>query len=91
MTTLDAPPLDQAAHAVALESLQRRMRAMHSLWYDTMELHQVNHVERAEVLPIAFSLFHLAQIEDGSMLLIAGLDPLYDDAWGERMGGRRQR
>lgn len=53
--------------STTLESLQRRMRAMHSLWYDavdTMDLSHVNHVERAEVLPIAFSLFHQAQIED---------------------------
>lgn len=74
---------------LALESLQRRMTAMHSLWYDavaTMGPEHINHVERDEVLPIAFSLFHLAQIEDGAMLLLGGLDPVYDDAWGERMG-----
>ena len=75
--------------AVALESLQRRVAAMHSLWYDavaTMDLEQVNHVERAEVLPIAFSLFHLTQLEDGALLLLAGLSPLYDDTWAARIG-----
>src|SRR5664280_3751087 len=49
--------------SIVLDSLQRRMRAMHSLYYDavsTMELDQVNHFEREGVLPIAFSLFHLA-------------------------------
>ena len=52
-----------------LDSLRRRMRAMHSLWEEavaTMDLDQVNHVEREPVLPIAFSLFHFTQIEDGS-------------------------
>jgi hypothetical protein len=72
-----------------LESLRRRMRAMHSLWYDavdTMDLSHVNHVERAEVLPIAFSLFHQAQIEDGALMMLSGLPPVYDDAWGDAMG-----
>ena len=53
-----------------LDSLRRRMRAMHSLWEQAtsdMTLDHVNHVEREPVLPIAFSLFHLAQIEDGSV------------------------
>jgi hypothetical protein len=75
--------------AVALESLQRRLIAMHSLWYDavaTMGPEHVNHVERAEVLPIAFSLFHLAQIEDGALLMLGGLDPVYDEEWGDRIG-----
>ena len=55
-----------------LDSLRRRMRAMHSLWEDamaTMGPAQVNHVERDQVLPIAFSLFHFVQIEDGSASL----------------------
>jgi hypothetical protein len=75
--------------SVVLESLQRRVAAMHSLWYDavsTMDLEQVNHVERAQVLPIAFSLFHLAQLEDGALLMLGGLTPVYDDDWGDRMG-----
>jgi len=72
-----------------LDSLRRRMRAMHSLWLDavaTMDLDQVNHVEREPVLPIAFSLFHLAQIEDGSVLMLGGPPIVYDDSWAERMG-----
>jgi hypothetical protein len=75
--------------AVALESLQRRIRAMHSLWDDavsTMDLEQVNHVEREGVLPIAFSLFHLTQLEDGALLLLGGLHPVYDEQWGDRIG-----
>ena len=42
-----------------------------------MDLDQVNHVEREPVLPIAFSLFHLVQIEDGSATMLgAGADGL---------------
>ena len=72
-----------------LDSLRRRMRAMHSLWEDavaTMDLAQVNHVERDAVLPIAFSLFHFVQIEDGSATMLGAGDMVYDDAWGARMG-----
>ena len=73
---------------MSLHSLQRRISAMHSLWYDavaTMDADQVNHVERDGVLPIAFSLFHLAQLEDGALLLLGGLNPVYDDSWAERI------
>ena len=72
-----------------LDSLRRRVRAMHSLWYDavgSMGAEQVNHVERDEVLPIAFSLFHLAQIEDGSVSMLGGPGLVYDDGWGTAMG-----
>jgi len=72
-----------------LDSLRRRMRAMHSLWEDavaSMDLDQVNHVERDGVLPIAFSLFHLVQIEDGSATMLGAGPMVYDDGWGERMG-----
>ena len=43
-----------------LDSLQRRMRAMHSLYdqaVSSMSIEHVNHFERDGVLPIAFSLF----------------------------------
>ena len=72
-----------------LDSLQRRMRAMHSLWEDaiaTMDLDQVNHVEREPVLPIAFSLFHLVQIEDGSATMLGAGPMIYDEPWASRMG-----
>jgi hypothetical protein len=72
-----------------LDSLRHRMRAMHSLYEDavaTMDGDQVNHVEREPVLPIAFSLFHLVQIEDGSVTMLGGPDMVYDDAWATRMG-----
>jgi hypothetical protein len=72
-----------------LANLRRRMRAMHSLYEDavaTMDLDHVNYVERAPVLPIAFSLFHQAQIEDGSVMLLGGPGPIWDDGWAERVG-----
>ena len=62
---------------------------MHSLWEDavsTMDIDQVNHVERDGVLPIAFSLFHFVQIEDGSATMLGAGPMVYDDAWGSRMG-----
>jgi hypothetical protein len=72
-----------------LDSLRRRMRAMHSLWEEavaTMNLDQVNHVEREPVLPIAFSLFHLVQIEDGSATMLGAGDMVFDDTWAAKMG-----
>jgi hypothetical protein len=72
-----------------LDSLQRRVRAMHSLWRDavaTMSIEHVNHFEREGVLPIAFSLFHLTQIEDGSVTMLGGPPLVYDTGWAERMG-----
>ncbi len=78
-----------ASPTVALDSLRRRMRAMHSLWEEcvaTMDLEQVNHVEREPVLPIAFSLFHLVRIEDFSATMLGAGDMIYDDEFGERMG-----
>jgi hypothetical protein len=72
-----------------LDSLRRRMRAMHSLWEnatDTMDLDQVNYVEREPVLPIAFSLFHFAQIEDGSATMLGAGPMIYEDSWASRIG-----
>lgn len=65
------------------------MRAMHSLWEDavaTMDVDQVNHVEREPVLPIAFSLFHFVQIEDGSATMLGAGPMIYNDEWATRMG-----
>lgn len=78
-----------AVPGVVLDSLCRRMRAMHSLWEDavaTMDRDQVNHVEREPVLPIAFSLFHFVQIEDGSATVLGAGAMVYDATWAERMG-----
>ena len=74
---------------LVLDSLRRRMRVMHSLYEDavaTMDLEQVNHVEREPVLPIAFSLFHFVQIEDGSATMLGAGPMVYDDGWADRMG-----
>ena len=71
-----------------IDSLRRRMRAMHSLWEDavaTMSAEQVNHVERERVLPIAFSLFHCVHIEDFSATMLGAGPMVYDDGYGARM------
>ena len=72
-----------------LASLQRRMRAMHSLYEDacaTMNLSHVNHFERDGVLPIAFSLVHQILIEDGTLPFAGGPDALFTDDWARRIG-----
>lgn len=74
--------------SLILDSLRRRMRAMHSLWEDatsTMGAEHVNHVERPPLLPIAFSLFHFVQIEDGSATMLGAGPMVYDKSWGRRM------
>ena len=71
-----------------LDSLRRRMRAMHSLYADaiaTMGIEHVNHFEREGVLPIAFSLFHYTNMEDASFLLITGIPPVWDAEWQARV------
>ncbi len=73
---------------LVLDSLQRRMAAMHSLYYQavsTMGLEHVNHVEREGVLPIAFSLFHFTNMEDASFMLISGTAPVWTDDWQDRV------
>ena len=70
------------------DSLLRRMRTMHSLYYqavDTMELHHVNHFERAGVLPIAFSLFHYTNMQDATFMAITGELPIWNDDWQARV------
>jgi len=72
-----------------LDSLQRRMATMHSLYYqavDSMGLEHVNHFEREAVLPIAFSLFHYTNMEDASFLLITGIPPIWNAEWQARVG-----
>ena len=72
-----------------LDSLRRRMRAMHSLYEDataTMTLEQVNHVERDSVLPIAFSLFHFVNMEDTTYPFVSGGDgPVWNPDWAARL------
>ncbi len=77
------------SNELILDSLRRRMRALHSLWEDavaTMDLDQVNYVERDVVLPIAFSLFHFTHIEDGSATILGAGPMVYDDEWATKIG-----
>jgi hypothetical protein len=74
--------------ASILDSLSRRLAAMHSLYRDataTMTLEHVNHFEREGVLPIAFSLFHYVNMEDTSFFGISGQAPIWDDSWAARV------
>jgi len=76
------------SESLVLDSLQRRMRALFSLYYDavaTMDVDQVNHFEREGVLPIAFSLFHIVNMIDASFLLMTGTPPIWDAGWEARV------
>ena len=69
-------------------SLLRRLRAVHSLYYDacaTMTLEQVNTVTHPGVLPIAFSLVHQLLIEDGTVVFAGGPAPQFDENWARRL------
>ncbi|MEX1218621.1 MAG: hypothetical protein WEA11_08900 [Acidimicrobiales bacterium] len=71
-----------------LDSLQRRMAAMHSLYFQavgSMELEHVNHFEREKVLPIAFSLFHYTNQEDANFMFITGQLPIWNNEWQSRV------
>lgn len=71
-----------------IDSLQRRMAAMHSLYYQavsTMDLEHVNHFERPGVLPIAFSLFHYTNMQDSSFFVLTGQPPIWNDEWQDRV------
>ncbi len=73
---------------LTLDSLQRRMRAMHSLYYqavDSMDIEHVNHFEREGVLPIAFCLFHITNMIDASFMIMTGATPIWDDDWAGRV------
>jgi hypothetical protein len=63
------------SNELILDSLRRRFRAMHSLYEDataSMTLEQVNHKEKARVMPIAFSLFHYVNMQDASFMILSG-------------------
>jgi hypothetical protein len=71
-----------------IDSLRRRMRAMHSLYADalaTMGPEHVNHFERDGVLPIAFSLFHYTNMQDVSFAVISGGEVLWNAQWQARV------
>lgn len=73
---------------LVLDSLQRRMKALHSLYHDavdTMTIDHVNHFEREGVLPIAFCLFHITNMMDASFMLMTGTPPIWDAEWQARV------
>ena len=77
-----------AVDSLVLDSLQRRMHAMFSLYYDavsTMDVDHVNHFEREGVLPIAFSLFHIVNMIDASFMMMTGTVPIWDAEWEIRV------
>jgi len=77
-----------ASSALVLDSLRRRMRAMHSLYHqavETMTIDDVNHFEREGVVPIAFCLFHITNMIDASFMLMTGTPPIWNDAWQARV------
>lgn len=77
-----------ATAPLVLDSLQRRMRALRSLYeqaVETMGIDDVNHFEREGVLPIAFSLFHITNMIDASFFMMTGQAPLWDDEWRDRV------
>lgn len=87
MTTSENAPI-LPANAATLDSLRRRMAALHSLYEDavtTMGPEHVNHFEREGVLPIAFSLFHIVNMMDSSFLLMTGELPIWNAEWEQRI------
>jgi len=72
-------------------SLRNRVVAMNSLWERAlvdMTLEQVNHHERAGVLPIAFSLNHFIRAQDQSISRpFLGEAPLWEQGgWAAKVG-----
>ena len=73
---------------LVLDSLRRRMRAMHSLYHQavsTMDIEHVNHFEREGVVPIAFCLFHITNMIDASFMMMTGTPPIWNAEWQERV------
>jgi len=72
-------------------SIVQRIAAVHSLWQQgvsDLTSDQVNHVERAGVLPIAFTLMHLVVGEDRNAARHLGAGALL---WDEQGWSRRVR
>ena len=84
-------PASRAPTAEWRESLVGRVAAVHSLWQQgvaDLTVKQVNHFERAGILPIAFTLMHCVVGEDrNTARFLGGGALLWDqDAWAERVG-----
>ncbi|MDP9281488.1 MAG: hypothetical protein M3P38_05290 [Chloroflexota bacterium] len=72
-------------------SIARRIAAVHALWQEgvsDLTLEHVNHLERAGVLPIAFSLMHFVVGEDrnAARYLDAGVMLWDEQGWAKRVG-----
>jgi hypothetical protein len=72
-------------------SIARRIAAVHALWQQgvsDLTVEHVNHLERAGVLPIAFSLMHFVVGEDrnAARYLDAGVMLWDEQGWAKRVG-----
>jgi hypothetical protein len=73
------------------ESLVRRVAGAHTLWQQgvsDLTLEQVNHFERAGVLPIAFTLMHFVVGEDRNAARFLGTGAMLwdEEGWAKRVG-----
>lgn len=71
------------------EALIARVRAMHGMWtrgVADLVVAQVNHVERAAVLPIAFTLVHYVRGEDSNASRVFDQSGMRWDAHAARIG-----
>ncbi|HUQ17789.1 MAG TPA: hypothetical protein VM070_08375 [Candidatus Saccharimonadales bacterium] len=71
------------------EGLIARIRAMHWMWargVADLSVAQVNHVERAAVLPIAFTLVHYVRGEDANASRVFDQSGMRWDAHVDRIG-----
>jgi hypothetical protein len=86
-TSLARPAVSEGWRA----SIASRIAAVHALWQEAvvdLTVDQVNHFERAGVLPIAFTLMHLVVGEDRNVARYLGADALLWDqqGWAKRVG-----
>ncbi len=80
--------MTDSSSPLVLDSLQRRMKALESLYEQavtTMDLEHVNHFERPGVLPIAFSLYHYLNMHDASFMMLTGVAPIWNADWQDRV------
>lgn len=76
---------------IFVQSLANRIRAMNILWeraISDMTLDQVNHHERENVLPIAFSFSHFMRAQDQSISVIFRKEPplWVSGGWATKIG-----
>ncbi len=74
-----------------VDSLRNRIRAMNTLWeraVSDLTLGQMNHHERAGVLPIAFSFLHFIRAQDQSISgpFLRGAPLWVSGEWAARVG-----